>query len=481
MENLSKFFSFSVLVIGLIIVWLRPKDEELIKLDTVISSLLKYEQKYAEVSKPKIAIGFGACKDLFVTRSHMIQMMSNSSFPESPANYLGVGDEAEFVSMLGYFFQAGAAAERFVHDGGLWSRLVESAEKDPEHRWGLGGNAPVMAARFAKEGAEVLLGAELGAAKGTGENPNLSDWIPDNVQVAGGKVELDDIHVIVEYKRNELWDGVESPRANRFIVHRDMNNPLVSSLEKFSQVLPTFSPQLVVVGGLQMMDNFPFREGQRLERIVKIRDLMRSQSKDTLIHFEMASFVDSSLLKELVEHVIPQSDSIGMNEQELPNLSSVLTSGQVVEVADSNPRTAVVLDMMRTVFRLLSVERGDNRPVTRLHLHTLAYQAIMTRRGSKWKHSGAAAVKASLTAHRHVCSDSEVTAEKSFLIMDDSFLTSQKGGKRVPFVDSRPLTCWDEEDLDITVCLAPVLVCSQAVQTAGGGDNISAAGLVVQI
>ena len=65
--------------------------------------------------------------------------------------------------------------------------------------------------------------------------------------------------------------------------------------------------------------------------------------------------------------------------------------------------------------------------------------------------------------------------------MDDSFLTSQKGGKRVPFINSRPLTCWEEEDLDISVCLAPVLVCSKAVQTAGGGDNISAAGLVVQI
>lgn len=292
---------------------------------------------------------------------------------------------------------------------------------------------------------------------------------------------MDDVHLIIEYKRNELWDGVESPRANRFIVHRDMNNPLVSSLEEFSRVLPAFSPQLLVVGGLQMMDNFPFREGQRLERIIKIKNLMRSQSKETMIHFEMASFVDSNLLMELVEHVIPQSDSIGMNEQELPNLSSVLTSGKVVEVADSNPRTAVVLDMMRTVFSLLSVERGENRPVTRLHLHTLAYQAIMTKRGSKWKHSGAAAVKASLTAHRHVCSDSEVTAAKSFLIMDDSFLTSQKGGRRVPFVNSRPLTCWDEEDLDISVCLAPVLVCSQAVQTAGGGDNISAAGLVVQL
>ena len=122
MENLSKFFSFSILVIALVIVWLRPKDQELIKLDTVISSLLKYEQKYVEVTKPRIAIGFGACKDLFVTRAHMIEMMNNSSFPETPANYLGVGDESEFVSMLGYFFQAGAAAERFVHDSDTWSR-----------------------------------------------------------------------------------------------------------------------------------------------------------------------------------------------------------------------------------------------------------------------------------------------------------------------------------------------------------------------
>ena len=350
---------------------------------------------------------------------------------------------------------------------------MEAAEKDSAHRWGLGGNAPVMAARFAKEGADVLLGAKL--------SPSLEDWIPPSVQVAGGKVDVDDIHVIVEYKRKEVWDGVESPRANRFIVHRDMNNPMVSSLEEFSAALPVFSPQLVVVGGLQMMDNFPFKEGERLERILKIRNLMKSQSTDTLIHFEMASFVDSSLLKELVEHVIPQSDSIGMNEQELPNLFSILTSGKVVEVADSNPRTAVILDMMRTVFRRLSADAGHNRPVSRLHLHTLAYQAIMTKRGSKWKHNGAAAVKASLTAHRHVCSDSKVTAEKSFLIMDDSFLTSQKGGKRVPFINSRPLTCWEEEDLDISVCLAPVLVCSKAVQTAGGGDNISAAGLVVQI
>ena len=52
--------------------------------------------------------------------------------------------------------------------------------------------------------------------------------------------------------------------------------------------------------------------------------------------------------------------------------------------------------------------------------------------------------------------------EKSFLIMDDSFATSGRdGAKRVPFINSRPLTCWAEDDLGVEICIAPVLVCSQ--------------------
>jgi hypothetical protein len=36
------------------------------------------------------------------------------------------------------------------------------------------------------------------------------------LQVAGGRIENDDIHLIMEYKREELWAAVPSPRANRF-------------------------------------------------------------------------------------------------------------------------------------------------------------------------------------------------------------------------------------------------------------------------
>lgn len=47
----------------------------------------------------------------------------------------------------------------------------------------------------------------------------------------------------------------------RYIVHNDVNNPTVSSLEEFDKLLSEFDPDLFVVSGLQMMDNYPFPEG----------------------------------------------------------------------------------------------------------------------------------------------------------------------------------------------------------------------------
>jgi len=81
-----------------------------------------------------------------------------------------------------------------------------------------------------------------------------------------------------------------------------------------------------------------------MSRLSKIRNQMTSVNEaKTRVHFEMASFVDESLLRELVDVVIPYADSLGMNEQELPNLHAMLSGGNVSLVADSNPRIAIVL------------------------------------------------------------------------------------------------------------------------------------------
>jgi hypothetical protein len=51
----------------------------------------------------------------------------------------------------------------------------------------------------------------------------------------------------------------------------------------------------------------------------------------------------------------------------------------------------------------------NSRQLTRIHVHTLAYQAILTVKNSPWKNSKAATAKASLTANRHVCGSVEVS------------------------------------------------------------------------
>lgn len=55
-----------------------------------------------------------------------------------------------------------------------------------------------------------------------------------------------------------------------------------------------------------------------------------------------------------------------------------------------------------------NVKTKYRRKLTRIHVHTLAYQAILTVGTSDWKYSHVAAAKASLTAYRHVCASDQV-------------------------------------------------------------------------
>ena len=48
----------------------------------------------------------------------------------------------------------------------------------------------------------------------------------------------------------------------RLILHSDEVNPYLSGLEEFGEELHHFKPMLIVVGGLQMMDNFPYKRSE---------------------------------------------------------------------------------------------------------------------------------------------------------------------------------------------------------------------------
>ncbi|KAI8480211.1 hypothetical protein Bbelb_420660 [Branchiostoma belcheri] len=465
----------SVLVLIAAVYYVRQPNDAILqnRLEKVLLSLLKAEKKASLSSRPRVAVGLGACQDAFVDALELFDRY-NLTPPALTAHYDSIHDHQELAQMFAYFFNHGAAAERYMDNTTLFRDLMDIVYKMPNARFELGGNAPVMANRFAAEGCNVLLGAHLSS--------NLKEVMREGITVTGEEIEEDDIHLILEYPRQSSWGKYISPRANRFIVHSDRNNPSLNSLESFSQMLKDFNPSLVVVGGIQMMDNFPFSAGERESRLKLLQQMLVSIPVEQKTHFELASFTEQALFEEVLKYIVPYMDSLGMNEQELPNLYSMLHGGKITLISDPVPRVATVLDHMRKVWATLQKADagGSKRRLSRLHVHTLAFQAIMTKKDSGWKNTMSAAAKASLTANRHVCGSPKIDLGKATVLMDESFSTSRKEGSlRIPFKENRPVSCWEEHDYEI--CIAPVLVCTEVRQTAGGGDNISSAGLVLQI
>lgn len=330
------------------------------------------------------------------------------------------------------------------------------------------------------EGWEVLLAAIMRPKTAKSIHPSIklsTDTSTNNIK--------EDVHLIMEFGYESVWGRYKSPRANRFILHNDYSNMMLESLNGFAGAIVNFKPDLVIIGGLQMMDNFYYDPKIRTERLKELGNLLESLPRSTKIHFEMASFTDEGFLKELLEYVIPYADSMGMNEQELANLYSLLKTDSIKLVADFNPRVASSLDEGREILSMLEARKRDlssssYRQLSRLHIHTLAYQAIFTLKDSGWIHTRTATAKASLMANRHVCSSHEVNLKRAKLIMDESFsVSAEPGSTRVLLTEEEPVSCWYEGPMKI--CVAPNIVCTAVYKTAGAGDNISAAGLSVQL
>ena len=363
---------------------------------------------------------------------------------------------------------------RYVEDKELFRKVTAKALEVKSTRKLTGGTGLQIGKRLAKEGCHVLIAADI--------SEELLSMLPENMTAAGTIVDIDDIHCLLEYPAHLPWGKYASQRANRLVLHRDEHNPYLKSLDRFQEKLMEFSPAVLVIGGLHILDNFPgFNPGESGNIMRRVSSFLDTQQIP--IHFEMAPFNDEKFFDEMLREVIPYAGSMGMNEQELPNLWSKLLYGNITVVSSQKPRVATVLDLMRDVYRVSkeNYNKGKKaRPLTRLHIHTLAFQAILTTKGSNWKNTQAAAAKASLTATRHVCGSREIDPKKSKLFMDDSFSKSVvPGSPRVHFNPNSPVSCWEEHDYEI--CIAPVLVCTQVLQTGGGGDHITAGGLVLQI
>ncbi|XKL62362.1 hypothetical protein PGB90_002195 [Kerria lacca] len=467
MKNILTASTLFAILVMLFALYFRNTEDELHqRLKIVLSGLITIDKKH-QIHNPRIAVGYGSCKDIVFNGNAVIKCdhLSTNNVVENINSY------EDLYNSYSYFFRHGAAAERFTPNSTLFTEILMKVSNLESARINVGGNAASMANRFALEGCAVLLA--------TSATSVFKKRFPPNVNLIGEVTDYDDIHLIFEYKTNEKCGLFTAPRANRFILHHDYHNPRISSLNSFGLQLKQFRPHLLVISGLQMMDNYPVSKSFIEERLFSISKQIKTQSDITKIHFEMASISKKDMLLRIFDLVVPFVDSLGMNEQELANIYSLLKDKTVTLAVDSNPKISKTLDMMRQIFSYLQEARNKtdcSRPLSRLHVHTLAYQVIMILNKSGWKNTHIAAAKASLVANTYVCGTKEVNIDDSMLVMDESFsISSLPGSRRVYLDNQKPVACWSENLYYI--CIAPNLVCTNAKQTAGCGDNISAAGL----
>lgn len=305
----------------------------------------------------------------------------------------------------------------------------------------------------------------------------------------------------MEYKAKHYWATLGDPRIVRLILHNDQQNPILGSLDDLSSnLVDSFDPNLFVISGLQTMDNYPFASGKRERTLIKLRQFVISLKTSTQIHFELANFAELNFFKQLLQYTIPYVDSIAMNDNELDRFDTFLQNNRISQVANQKPpkpRVAFVLDKIRSVFRQLRQRDARNiashshsRSISRIHIHSKAFQAILVSHTSNWRHTKNAAAKAALTAYRSVCDTAIANPESAKLVLDDAFSTTAVPGvvpKRFALNELDPVSCWSEDILvdaksvQVEICVAPVLVCKEPKRTTGVGDNISAAGLILQI
>lgn len=483
------FLLIFALIIGLV-KWKFYGQVEDRNIDETLKSMLRIESRVSINKDLNVAVGFGSCLDIYVSTKDLI--FDYHRAPKTLIHHSNIRTQDELNEVLAYFFSEGAAAERYIDNRTFFQELVTRAKTVQGSRRAIGGNAAVMAKRFIMEGIDKVI-------LGTQHSKSTTNEFNDKLVISGPMVEQEDVHICLEYPAGERWGDYVSPRANRLIIHSDYFNPSLKSIDNFIDRLgSTKNLDLLVIGGLQMMDNIPFPIEVRRDKLQKLSRVLSRFSPDRpKVHLELASFTEEALLESITDLILPHVHSMGMNEQELPTMLKYLSKEGVNIRSETYPRVAATLDQMRQLYQLLQLPTRGR--LSRIHAHTLAFQAIMTRANSSWNNTLTSSVKAALTAHRYTCGSHEIDMAKAKLIMDESYTTSKQGSRRrIPFNPKHPVVCWQEDILvegselppaglkvstkieTIEICVAPVLVCTKVIQTAGAGDNVSAAGLIFQ-
>ncbi|DAZ99273.1 TPA: hypothetical protein N0F65_005441 [Lagenidium giganteum] len=415
-----------------------------------------------------------------------------------------IGGLRELQESFAFYFGSGAAAEQSMSSPEQFREIVKFANEIDGVKHKVGGNAATMADRASVEGCDVLLGAAIGK--------EMRKHFNSNIQLVGHLEdhEHEDVHLVLEYSKGDTFRGHETPRANRYYLNHDIYNARLSVLEEFEDALDEFRPDLVVIGGLQLME-VETDEERRLARLTKLSEVLQNLFvKKTPSHYEFAAVSDFTLFDDTVRLVLPWVDSIGLNEQELYILHHYLVTGEEGTATNSRPTVAQISEQLSDVIQFASTARtkfqqqghkksklSDDKAeetalalaqLSRIHFHTLQFHIICQKQEGIWDDPTIALVQSALMSSKLACgknnedpsimkpsSDMEVDPERVELLLARQVLVNKKQSLKVDIDPFSPVITWQEADFQCH--LVPMLACKKPDHTAGLGDNISGTGM----
>lgn len=293
----------------------------------------------------------------------------------------------DFLACLMDSMRKGKAMQRMIRDVGVSQWLMEEFGYDFLRLGGTSGN---MSSALAPLGVKILVYA----------NPLTTDLAElfvqaDNLKVlteedgrhmlktpraAASRRGIEAIHWIFEYPEGLVvragGDQFATPRANRFIASW---NPVNNQL----QVDPSFKRGLLalagefshfLVSGFHILsetypDNTTYRECL-LPVAEYLADLKRKNPR-LRTHYEFASIGSARIRQGIVDWILPEMDSLGLNEVELATL--VRDAGESA-LAERMEKAESITDLFEGACLL-----ARRSHLARLQLHNLGYYLCLVK------------------------------------------------------------------------------------------------------
>ena len=287
----------------------------------------------------------------------------------------------------------------------------------------------------------------------------------------------DEIHMILEYAKDQRWGEVTTPCANRVIFSHDVSNAKLVALESFQESLMQFKPELIILSGAHLLDGQPKAFWEK--RLADIAKLLDSIPTSIPVHWELATVGDLYYFYHLSETLFPRIDSLGLNEQELLSAAKSANASFDFDSIPKKPGVEWISDLLHWL--MTTYTKGDHSRLSRVHFHSLAFHIVATLTKGPWYRAPDGLVAGAKVAGLQACNVMSFNPVDFELKMPLNIALSQSDRKlssvhRYGSDDLSHIIHWKRAATDYY--LSPVLVCKEPIKTVGLGDAISSLGLL---